>query len=81
MFNDVHILDEDTLNLKSSKTGKMCERDIVDFIKMSDFAKDQTKQTLAKQTFSEIPNHFIDYMSSKNIKPQKKNKSLKAAKA
>lgn len=48
---------------------------------MSDFAKDQTKQALARETFAEIPDHFIDYMSSRNIKPLKEKKSLKAAKA
>ncbi len=77
----MQILDEETLNLKSSKNGKSCERDIVDLIKMSDFAKDQTKQALARETFAEIPDHFIDYMSSRNIKPLKEKKSLKAAKA
>lgn len=75
------MLDSDNSQLKSVRTGKACERDIVDFIKMSDFANDSTKQVLAKETFAEIPNQFVDYMANRNIKPLKEKKSLKNAKA
>jgi hypothetical protein len=37
-FHALQTLDEETLSLKCSKTGKICERDIVDFIRMKDFA-------------------------------------------
>lgn len=48
----LQILDEKTLDLKSSKTGDVCGRDIVEFIRMSDFDKDSSKQALARETFS-----------------------------
>lgn len=80
-FKDLQFLDSETMSLTSSKTGKSCERDIVDFIKINQFLKEESKQALARETFAEIPNQFIDYMSSKNIKPMKEKKSLKAAKS
>jgi len=36
---------------------------------------------LARKTFAELPNQFVDYMQRKNIKPNKEKKGLKAAKA
>jgi hypothetical protein len=52
MFEMLRFLDDETLSLKSSKTGKVCERDIVDFIRMSDFVKDRNPLTLVREAFS-----------------------------
>jgi hypothetical protein len=52
MFQTLQYLDTETLSLKSSKTGKICERDIVDFIRMSDFVNDHNGLTLARETFA-----------------------------
>ena len=81
LFSILENLDSDTGTLKSAQTGKLCDRDIVDLIKINEFIHDQSKITLARETFAEIPNHFIEYMSKKGIKPSKEKKNLKAAKA
>ena len=65
--------------LKNLK-GDVCERDIVDFIRLDNFTVQKGDITLARETFAEIPKQFIDYMNSKNIKPNREKKSLKAAK-
>ena len=78
LFSILENLDSDTGTLKSAQTGKLCDRDIVDLIKINEFLHDQSKITLARETFAEIPNHFIEYMSKKGIKPSKEKKNLKA---
>jgi hypothetical protein len=82
-FSLIEKLDSDSQLLKSQKSDSVCQRDIVDFIKLIDFKKDKDKgyTSLARETFAEIPSQFIDYMTSKNIKPNREKKSLKAAKA
>lgn len=47
-FETLRMLDSDTTELKSTRTGKTCERDIVDFIKISDFSQDQRKEKIAR---------------------------------
>lgn len=53
----------------------------MDFIRIEDFLSDESKLSLARETFAEIPNQFIEYMTRKGIKPSKEKKSLKAAKS
>lgn len=40
-----------------------------------------TETKLARMTFSEIPQHFVDYMERKDIKPNKEKKNFKIAKS
>jgi hypothetical protein len=51
-FETLKFFDTETLSLKSSITGKICERDIVDFIKMTDFPKNHNPLTLVRESFS-----------------------------
>lgn len=51
------------------------------FIPYNMFKKENGRKNIARQVFAELPKQFIEYMKSKNIKPNKKtNKALKNAK-
>ncbi|KAJ8301692.1 hypothetical protein KUTeg_020679 [Tegillarca granosa] len=68
------VLDGDDVRLSSR--GKYAERDIVQFVPMRDFTgrageNPATVQArLAKEVLEEIPDQFLSYMKSRNIKPK-----------
>ena len=45
-------MDSDTIKLKSPKSDQICERDIVDLIKIDEFKGEGKKLALARQTFA-----------------------------
>ena len=73
-FEAMEILDGDDVRLSSR--GKYAERDIVQFVPMRNFTgrsgdNPATIQAmLAKEVLEEIPDQFLSYMKSRNIKPK-----------
>lgn len=73
-FEAMNILDGDDVRLSSR--GRYAERDIVQFVPMREFmgragANPATIQAiLAKEVLEEIPDQFLSYMKSRNIKPK-----------
>lgn len=71
--------------MRSQRHGTVCSRNIIDFINFKEFVCEEefviTESNLARKTFSKIPAQFIDYMTRRNIKPNKEKKGLKTAKA
>lgn len=73
-FEAMNILDGDDVRLSSR--GRYAERDIVQFVPMREFmgragANPATIQAiLAKEVLEEIPDQFLSYMKSRNLKPK-----------
>jgi len=74
-FSSMEFLDADKRVLKSSATGTVAARDIVQFVALRDFLGKQgenyeaTKEDLAKAVLAEIPKQFMEFMSTKQITP------------
>ncbi|XP_052084520.1 copine-8-like [Mytilus californianus] len=73
-FEAMDILDGDDVRLSSR--GKHAERDIVQFVPMRNFTGRQgdspaaLQAMLAKEVLEEIPDQFLSYMKTRNIKPK-----------
>ncbi|CAC5407770.1 Protein BONZAI 1,Copine-3,Copine-8,Nicotinic receptor-associated protein 1,Copine-5,Copine-2,Copine-4,Copine-1,Copine-6,Copine-7,Copine-A,Copine-9 [Mytilus coruscus] len=73
-FEAMDILDGDDVRLSSR--GKYAERDIVQFVPMRNFTGRQgdnpaaLQAMLAKEVLEEIPDQFLSYMKTRNIKPK-----------
>ena len=84
-FSQLEKLDMDREELKSENTGKVCERDMIDFINFNVYLNEEQSPlkevSLARKTFSEIPTQYVDYMQTKKIDPNREKKGPKAAKA
>eukprot|EP01129_Flabellula_baltica_P008548 TRINITY_DN340_c0_g1_i4.p1 TRINITY_DN340_c0_g1~~TRINITY_DN340_c0_g1_i4.p1 ORF type:complete len:763 (-),score=172.10 TRINITY_DN340_c0_g1_i4:17-2305(-) len=65
-FEKMEVLDADEVPLRSS-SGKLMERDIVQFVPFRSFANDPV--ALARETLQEIPDQVIQYMTKNNIVP------------
>lgn len=73
-FAAMEVLDGDDVRLSSR--GKYAERDIVQFVPFKEFQGRQgenpasVQARLAKEVLEEIPDQFLSYMKSRNIKPK-----------
>lgn len=73
-FEAMDVLDGDDVRLSSR--GKYAERDIVQFVPMRNFTGRQgdnpaaLQAMLAKEVLEEIPDQFLSYMKTRNIKPK-----------
>ncbi|XP_071156234.1 copine-8-like [Mytilus edulis] len=73
-FEAMDVLDGDDVRLSSR--GKHAERDIVQFVPMRNFTGRQgdnpatLQAMLAKEVLEEIPDQFLSYMKTRNIKPK-----------
>ena len=63
-------MDADNGYIKSTVTGKVATRDIVQFVEYRALKNDPSK--LAAETLREIPQQFLDFMRSKKFKPNNK---------
>ena len=74
-FNSMHELDCDRQMLKSPRTGKVAERDIVQFVQFdklqSQYGDDYqlTSYHLAKEVLAEVPQQLERYMRQRGIVP------------
>ena len=60
----MEILDGD--NVKLSHNGRVCDRDIVQFVPFREY---QTQERLAKKVMAEIPKQLTLYMKKHGIEP------------
>ncbi|XP_060079148.1 copine-8-like [Ylistrum balloti] len=73
-FEAMEVLDGDDVRLTSR--GKAAERDIVQFVPLRNFLGRSgdnpaaVQARLAKEVLEEIPDQFLSYMKSRNIKPK-----------
>ncbi|KAL4226439.1 Copine-9 [Mactra antiquata] len=73
-FQAMEILDGDDVRLSSR--GRQAERDIVQFVPFNEFTGRQgenpasVQARLAKEVLEEIPDQFLSYMKSRNVKPK-----------
>merc|ERR1712045_1097233 len=67
-FENMEILDADDDPLRHSQTGKLMERDIVQFVPFNEF-KNQHISAIARETLEEIPGQVTSFMSMKGIYP------------
>lgn len=67
-FNDMEILDGDE-GLFRDDFGKMCKRDIVQFIKYKEVQHNE--KALAESVLKEIPEQVVGYMEANDIKTNK----------
>ncbi|XP_076106407.1 copine-8-like [Mytilus galloprovincialis] len=73
-FEAMDVLDGDDVRLSSR--GRHAERDIVQFVPMRNFTGRQgdnpatLQAMLAKEVLEEIPDQFLSYMKTRNIKPK-----------
>ncbi|KAK4751252.1 hypothetical protein SAY87_004734 [Trapa incisa] len=66
-FKQMQILDADKGNRLESSTGRVATRDIVQFVPMRDVYDGQI--SVVQALLEELPNQFLGYMLSRNIKP------------
>jgi hypothetical protein len=66
-FSMMRELDSDGQALRDSR-GTPAIRDTVQFVKFQEFAS-QGPERLAQEVLAEIPDQFVSYMMSQNIKP------------
>lgn len=64
-FSNMDILDGDEIPLKSEISGKIVERDIVQFVEFNKYEKDSSK--LAEEVLKEVPRQVEDYYRGKKI--------------
>ena len=67
-FTNMEILDADDNPLRHSHTGKVMQRDIVQFVPFNDF-KNQHISAIARETLEEVPGQVTSFMSMRNIYP------------
>merc|ERR1712154_634727 len=67
-FDNMEILDADDTPLRHSQTGKIMERDIVQFVPFNEF-KNQHISAIARETLEEVPGQVTSFMSMKGIYP------------
>jgi len=65
-FSQMKVLDGDVEPIVSSD-GKLCTRDIVQFVPFSHYKNDF--DALARETLAEIPQQFLEYMQMNGIEP------------
>jgi len=68
-FNNMETLDADEVPLKHSRTGKVMERDIVQFVPFNEF-KQQHFSAIARETLEEVPKQVTSFMGLQNIHPK-----------
>ena len=76
-FEKMETLDGDEKPLISSK-GEIRKRDIVQFVKFSDFENNEEK--LTKEIFAEIPRQIVEFYQFKNLNPEKIEQFIKNSK-
>eukprot|EP00486_Rosalina_sp_Unknown_P001712 CAMPEP_0201567664 /NCGR_PEP_ID=MMETSP0190_2-20130828/8256_1 /ASSEMBLY_ACC=CAM_ASM_000263 /TAXON_ID=37353 /ORGANISM="Rosalina sp." /LENGTH=148 /DNA_ID=CAMNT_0047987915 /DNA_START=1705 /DNA_END=2151 /DNA_ORIENTATION=- len=64
----MEILDADDNPLRHSGTGKLMQRDIVQFVPFNEF-KDKHISTVARETLEEVPGQVTSFMAMHNIHP------------
>ena len=69
-FSSMEILDADENPLIDTE-GKICERDLVQFVPFLKFQSDAKK--LANEVLAEIPGQVIEYYENNNLKPSNLN--------
>merc|ERR1711902_259361 len=67
-FDNMEILDADDNPLRHSQTGKLMQRDIVQFVPFNKF-KNQHISSIARETLEEIPGQVTSYMSQQGFHP------------
>ncbi|KAI9144384.1 Copine-domain-containing protein [Paraphysoderma sedebokerense] len=68
-FDTMNALDSDNQLLKSKK-GRVCARDIVQFVPFRNFQDSAYgPELLAREVLAEIPEQLVSYMKTHNIKP------------
>ena len=66
-FRKMMELDADEQVLRNS-VGKPAERDVVQFVKFADY-RERHISVLAEEVLKEVPDQFVGYMTSRDIKP------------
>jgi len=66
-FDKMKQLDADHIALKSKKTGKVAQRDLVQFVSFKEFKNEP--ELLAKHVLAEVPDQFVQYMDMIGKKP------------
>ncbi len=69
-FSRMEVLDSDTQKLRSPKSGKYAQRDIVQFVPFREFVNREYTE-LGKATLAEVPSQLLESMRNKNIIPNK----------
>ena len=67
-FSNMDTLDADDNPLRHSQSGKLMERDIVQFVPFNEF-KDCHFSVIAKETLEEVPGQVTGFMAMHNIHP------------
>jgi len=67
-FDNMDTLDADDEPLRHSRTGKLMQRDIVQFVPYNEF-KNSHMSVIARETLEEVPDQVTSFMSMHNIKP------------
>merc|ERR1711881_125396 len=73
-FSNMEVLDGDDVRLKSPRTGKTASRDIVQFVPVNEFIKQnqtgsQSYSRFQQEVLHEIPDQVVQYFVSRGIMP------------
>lgn len=67
-FDNMEILDADDVPLKHSQTGRIMQRDIVQFVPFNEF-KEQHISAIARETLEEVPGQVTSFMGMHHFHP------------